>query len=218
MSPWAPVASNPPSPPKWAHHSQEGFSWTMQCCLVCSASPWLSKTLNLSHLGTADHIPHWFWVSKFWCLVLVVAPQHDPASCTCSSQLDPHWAAAPRLILAQQGSDGAWSIPALGCLLPGNIPELQQTATSPGPTSPGWEETEPCQNLMIFHARGEKTLKNPTKFLLLFSSFYNTSDLGFLIKSVTLPPALSSLWETAACKPAHSRNLLFWSSFSSEKL
>lgn len=85
-------------------------------------------------------------------------------------------------------------------------PEHEQTATVPRLHQCGQEETEPCQNLMIFHMGGKKT--ETTKLLLLFSSFPNTSDLGFLIKCPTLPPSLELPLGTS-CVPI-MENLLFY--------
>lgn len=160
--------------------------------LGLSCTPRLSNTPNLSHLGTADHIPHSFWVSRCWCLA-GGSLQAIPARSWSLHQQPPVWpslAAAPRLIPALQGLDGAWSSPALGCSTsPGaGHPRAPENCHSPDPTSPGWEETEPGQNPKVFHVRGKKNpSRNQPSFWSFSPLFLTLLIWGFSLKVLLSP-------------------------------
>lgn len=94
---------------------------------------------------------------------------------------------------------------------------------SPGSISAGWEETDTFQNLMIFHMGEKKKPQNNEDLHLFF--FPNTSDVGFLIKSPSLPPCLelplgtSHLQTCPERRTCFSLNLSFdWKSFNIESV
>jgi len=140
-----------------------------------------------------------------WLKPVPNPPQHHPAPAPCTSrpQFDLYWAAAPGLVRLPSG---VWTVPgaplhwecpllpARGIPSPHSPPwSTSKLLLSPGSTSTGWEETEPCQNLLIFHERGKKTQQqsfsffSPPSLTLLIRGFW----LDVLLLPPTLPPVLS---------------------------
>lgn len=163
VPPRAPVLK-PPEPPRLGTPIPEGFAWTLQLCLVCSAQPWLSNTRNVPHLGTAGYIPRWFGFPSVGAWLEL--PPGQPS--VTLAQSDP----TGQQLRADPCPAGlGWSTPALGCPTPpwGHL-ELQ-TATNPDPTGAGWGETEPCQNPTISHMRGKETPQETNKAFAPFLLF-----------------------------------------------
>lgn len=159
-------------------------------------------------------------------------PQRHPASAPCTSiaQFDLYWAAAARLVFLSAGfgwcleppCSGMSPSPCTGHPVPTQpTPEHKQTAAVPR-LRQCWTGSDQALPKPDDFSHGREKKKKPTsKLLLRFSSFPNTSDLGFLIKSPPPPPHLelplgtSHLQTCPRWKTCFSIKLSFdWRSFS----